>query len=123
MRFFPKAFRGTAAALAMAVAAMAAGCAGATPASGPASGPASAQAVAATASVGAGTPRTVPPVFAASFTPAKAGRAGDRLALLSSRTGAVLRWLTPQPQGATDEGAPPYNRIGRSPGECGWGQR
>ncbi|HJY71580.1 MAG TPA: hypothetical protein VJ347_07355 [Streptosporangiaceae bacterium] len=77
MRFFPKAVRGTTAALAVAVAA--------------------------TASVGAGTPRAVPPVFAASFTPAKAGRAGDRLALLSSRTGALLRWLTPQPQGAADE--------------------
>ena len=99
MRIFPKAVRGTAAALAMAVAAMAAGCAGGTPASGPAS----AHPVAAIASMGAGTPSTVPPVFAASLTPVKAGRAGDRLALLSSRTGALLRWLTPQAQGATDE--------------------
>ena len=98
MRFFPKAVRGTAAALAMAVAAIAAGCAGGTPAYGPAS----AHPVAATASMGAGTPRTVPPVFAASFAPAKAGSAGDRLALLSSRTGDLLRWLTPQPQGAID---------------------
>ena len=103
MRIFPKAVRGAAAALAMAVAAMAAGCAGGTPAAGPASGPASAHPTAATASMAAGTPGTVPPVFAASLTPAKAGRAGDRLALLSSRTGALLRWLTPQPQGATDE--------------------
>ena len=57
-----------------------------------------AMAVAATASMGAGTPSTVPPVFA----PSKAGSAGLRLALLSSRTGTLLRWLTPQPQGATD---------------------
>jgi hypothetical protein len=99
MGIFPRAARGTAAALAMAVAAMAAGCAGGAPASGPVS----AHPVAATASMAAGTPSTVPPVFAASLTPAKAGRAGDRLALLSSRTGALLRWLTPQPQGATDE--------------------
>jgi hypothetical protein len=103
MRIFPKAVRGAAAALAIAAAAMAAGCAGGTPASGPASGPASAHPVAATASTAAGTPSTVPLVFTASLTPAKAGRAGDRLALLSSRTGALLRWLTPQPQGATDE--------------------
>ena len=27
---------------------------------------------------------------------------GDRLALLSSRTGDLLRWLTPQPQEAAD---------------------
>ena len=45
----------------------------------------------------------VPAAFVASLTPAKAGRGGDRLALLSSRTGALLRWLTPQPQGASDE--------------------
>jgi hypothetical protein len=99
MRIFPKAVRGTAAALAMAAAAMAGGCAGGTPASGTAS----ARPVAATAGMAAGAPSTVPPVFVASLTPAKAGRDGDRLALLSSRTGAVLRWLTPQPQGATDE--------------------
>ena len=103
MRIFPKAVRGAAAALAVAVAAMAAGCAGGTPGAGPASGPASVHPVAATASTAAGTPGTVPPVFAASLTPAKTGRAGGRLALLSSRTGALLRWLTPQPQGATDE--------------------
>ncbi len=99
MRFFPKAARGAAAGLALAAAAMAAGCAGGTPATGPAS----AHRVAATADVGAGTPGTVPPVFAASFAPAKPGRAGDRLALLSSRTGDLLRWLTPQPDRATDE--------------------
>jgi len=98
VRIFPKAVRGTAAALAMAVAAMAAGCAGGTSASGLAS----AHPVAATARLGAGTPSTLPPVLAVSLTPAKAGRAGDRLALLSSRTGALLRWLTPQPQGASD---------------------
>jgi hypothetical protein len=99
MRFVRKARRGTAAALAMAVAALAAGCEGGTPTSGPAS----AHPAAATSSMGAGTASTVPPVFAASFAPATAGSAGDRLALLSSRTGDLLRWLTPQPERATDE--------------------
>ncbi len=83
----------------MAVAARAAGCAGGTPASGSAS----AHPVAATSSMGAGTASTVPPVFAASCAPAKPDRGlGDRLALLSSRTGDLLRWLAPQPEGATD---------------------
>ena len=45
----------------------------------------------------------MPPVFAASFAPAAASRAGDRVALLSSRTGERLRWLTPPPERATDE--------------------
>jgi hypothetical protein len=99
MRFFPKAGRGTAAAAAMAAAAITAGCAGGSPASGPAS----AHPLAATASTGAMPPRAVPPVFAVSFAPASAGRAGDRLALLSSRTGDLVRWLTPQPQGASDQ--------------------
>jgi hypothetical protein len=97
MRFLPQAVRGAAAAVAMAVAALTAGCAGGTPASGPAS----AHRVAAKA--GAGTPGAVPPVFAASFAPAAAGRAGDRVALLSSRTGERLRWLTPQPERDDDE--------------------
>ncbi|HLM88111.1 MAG TPA: hypothetical protein VK284_03640 [Streptosporangiaceae bacterium] len=101
MRLVRKARRSTATALAVAVAALAAGCAGGTPASGPAS----AHPVAATASTGAGAAGTVPPVFAASLAsiPPKPDRVlGDRLALLSSRTGDLLRWLTPQPQGATD---------------------
>jgi hypothetical protein len=86
--------------MAVAVAALAAGCAGGTPASGPAS----ASAVAATASRGAGTVGRVPPVFAAVLAPAKPGRVlGDRLALLSSRTGDLVRWLTPQPDRATDQ--------------------
>jgi hypothetical protein len=107
MRFF------LAAALAAAVAATAAGCAdGTTTASGSASarpvaatasGPVSARPVAAIASMRAGTPSAVPPVLVASLTPAKAGRAGDRLALLSSRTGDLVRWLAPQPQGAADQ--------------------
>lgn len=96
MRFLPKAVRGAAAALVMAVAA---GCASGTPAAGPAS----AHPVAAIARTGAVAASPVPPAFVASLTPAKAGRGGDRLALLSSRTGALLRWLTPQPQGASDE--------------------
>ncbi len=98
MRLVRKARRGTVAALAMAAAALAAGCAGGTPASGPAS----TSPVAATSSRGAGTAGAVPLVFAASFAPATAGSLGDRLALLSSRTGDLLRWLTPQPDGATD---------------------
>ena len=111
MRFLPGAVRGAAAAVAMAVAALAAGCAGGTPATGtpatgsaatgtPATGTASAHRVAATAGLRAS---AVPPVFAASFAPARAGRAGDRVALLSSRTGERLRWLAPQPERATDE--------------------
>jgi hypothetical protein len=96
MRFLPKTVRGAAAALVMAVAA---GCASGTPAAGPAAGPASAHQVAAIARTGAVAPGPVPAAFVASLTPAKAGRGGDRLALLSSRTGALLRWLTPQPQG------------------------
>ena len=107
MRFLPRAVRGAAAAVAMAVAALAAGCAGGAPATGapaigaPAIGAASAHRVAAKA--GAGTSGAVPPVFAASFAPARAGRTGNRVALLSSRTGERLRWLTPQPEPATDE--------------------
>jgi hypothetical protein len=96
MRFLPKTVRGAAAALVMAVAA---GCASGTPAAGPAS----AHPVAAIARTGAVAAGPVPAAFVASLTPAKAGRGGDRLALLSSRTGALLRWLTPQPQGASDE--------------------
>ena len=98
MRSVEKARRGTAAALAMAVAALAAGCAGGTPASGPAS----ARPVAATSGSRAATARTVPPVLAASLEPTTPGRLGDRLALLSSRTGRLLRWLTPQPDRAAD---------------------
>lgn len=94
MRLVGKARRGTAAALAMAVAALASGCAGGAPAS--------AHPAAATSGTGAGTAGPVPAVFAASFQPATAGSLGGRLALLSSRTGDRLRWLTPQPQGAAD---------------------
>jgi hypothetical protein len=93
---FPKTVRGAAVAL---VVAAAAGCASGTPAAGPAS----AHPVAAIARTGAVTAGPVPPAFVASLTPAKGGRGGDRLALLSSRTGALLRWLTPQPQGTSDE--------------------
>jgi len=98
MRLFPKAVRGTAAALAMVGAAMTAGCASGSPAAEAAS----AHPLAATASTGASAASAVPPVFAASFAPATAGRAGDRVALVSSRTGDLVRWLTPQPQGASD---------------------
>jgi len=62
-------------------------------------------AVAATASTETAAAGTVPPVFAASLSsiPPKPDRGlGDRLALLSSRTGKLLRWLTPPPERATD---------------------
>ena len=95
MRFLPKTVRGATAALVMAAAA---GCASGTPAA-----PAAAHQVVAIARTGAVAAGPVPAAFVASLTPAKAGRGGDRLALLSSRTGALLRWLTPQPQGASDE--------------------
>jgi len=98
-KFVRKARGGPATALTLAAAALVAGCASGTPASGLAS----ARPVAATATVQAGTASTVPPAFAVSFAPAKAGRLGDRLALLSSRTGDLLRWLAPQPERATDE--------------------
>lgn len=98
MTFGRKARRGTVTALAIPVAALAAGCAGGAPASGSAS----AHPLTATLSMGAGTSSTVPSVFAASFEPATAGSLGDRLALLSSRTGHLLRWLTSQPDRATD---------------------
>jgi hypothetical protein len=100
MRFARKDRRGVAAALAVAIAALAAGCAGGTAASGvyPAH-PAVAISGAGTRAAG-----PVPPVFAVSFEPARPGRGlGDRLALLSSRTGLRLRWLTPQPDRATDQ--------------------
>jgi len=59
--------------------------------------------VAATSRQARATARTVPPVFAASFAPAEAGQGGDRLALLSSRTGGLLRWLTPSSDRAASE--------------------
>ena len=99
MRFLPKTVLGAAAALVVAVAA---GCASGTPAA-PASASASAHPVAVIARTGAVAAGPVPAAFVASLRPAKAGRGGDRLALLSSRTGALLRWLTPQPQRASDE--------------------
>lgn len=100
MRFSGNALRGAAVAAAMTVAATAAGCTGGTSAAS-----ASAYPVAATAGTGAGAAGPVPAVFAASLasiSPEPDSGLGDRLALLSSRTGKLLRWLTPQPQGATD---------------------
>jgi hypothetical protein len=102
MRCVRNGLRVTAMALTMTVTAMVAGCAGGAPASGPAS----AHPAAASASPGAGAGGTFPPVFAASFSfmPAKAGRGdlGERIALLSSRTGDLLRWLTPRRDGTFD---------------------
>ena len=99
MRFSGNALRGAAAAVAMMVAATAAGCTGGTATS------ASAHPVAATAGTGAGAAGPVPPVFAASLSsipPKPDSGLGDRLALLSSQAGKLLRWLTPQPGRATD---------------------
>jgi len=89
--------RAAAAALAIASAALTAGCTTGTPASGPAT----AHPVAATSSQAAA--GTVPPVFAASFGLAEPGRGGNRLALLSSRTGDLVRWLTPSSDQSTDQ--------------------
>jgi hypothetical protein len=100
MRFAGKARGGAAAALAVAIAVLAAGCTGGTPGSGVS------PAHPAVAILGAGTKAasTVPAVFAVSFEPARPGRGlGDRLALLSSRTGVRLRWLTPSLDRATDQ--------------------
>lgn len=98
MRFARKARRGAAAALAVAVAALTAGCASGRPASAPAPVPTAAV----TSGAEAGPAGPVPPVFAVSFAQARATGSGDRLAVLSSRTGALLRWLAPPPRGATD---------------------
>jgi hypothetical protein len=93
--------RGAAAALAIASAALTAGCTTGTPAPGPAT----AHPVAATSSQASSqaTAGTVPPVFAVSFGSAPAGRGGDRIGLLSSRTGALLRWLTSSSDRTTDQ--------------------
>ena len=99
MRFSRNALRAAAVAAAMTVAATAAGCTGGTAA------PASVHPVAATAGTGAGAAGPVPAVFAASLSsisPKPDSGLGDRLALLSSQTGKLLRWLTPQPERATD---------------------
>jgi hypothetical protein len=77
-------------AMAMAVAALAAGCTGGT-------------AAAANPSVAAS---AFPAVFAASFSFTSAtsqrGDLGERIGLLSSRTGHLLRWLTPRRDGEFD---------------------
>ena len=92
----------------MAAATMTAACTGGSPFSSPASAqPADA---AASAGAGAAGPHSqvsaaFPPVFAASLAlaPAKTGGSpGERIALLSSQTGQVLRWLTPRQAGAYD---------------------
>jgi hypothetical protein len=109
MRFLGNGPRITAIALAMAVTATMAGCAGGTPAatsaSAPASTPASARSAATDASLADGAASTFPAVFAASFPlrpAATGGNPGQRIALLSSRTGALLRWLTPRQDGVYD---------------------
>jgi len=83
-------------ALTVTVTAVVAGCTGGTPASGAGS----AHPAAAPASPGA-----FPAVFAASFPlrPAPTGGSpGERIGLLSSRTGDLLRWLTPRQTGLYD---------------------
>jgi hypothetical protein len=80
-------------ALAIAVTAMLAGCAGGT-------------AAAADASTAQGAASTFPPVFAVSYSFTAAnyhrGDLGERIGLLSSRTGDLLRWLTPRRDGEFD---------------------
>jgi hypothetical protein len=102
MRYVRNRPRVTAMALAMMVTAMVTGCAGGTPASRPAP----AQPVAASASLEGGAGGAFPAVFAASFsfTSANPGRGdlGERIAVLSSRTGDLLRWLTPRRDGEYD---------------------
>jgi len=88
-------------ALALAVTAALAGCAGGTPASTPAS----ARSAATDASLADGAASTLPAVFAASFplrSASTGGGPGARIALLSSRSGALLRWLTPRQDGMYD---------------------
>jgi hypothetical protein len=88
-------------ALAVTVTAMAAGCAGGTPATGPAP----AHPVAASAGLKGGAGGAFPSVFAASFPlrpAATGGSPGERIAVLSSRTGDLLRWLTPRQDGVYD---------------------
>jgi hypothetical protein len=108
VRLFRNAFRGTAVAVAMTVTVMAAGCTGGTPASKPTPAhpvAASGHPVAASEGPGARAASTFPPVFAASFPlrpAATGGSPGERIALLSSRTGDLLRWLTPLRDGVYD---------------------
>jgi hypothetical protein len=95
-------------ALTATLAVMVAGCASATPAARPTSAPPPAASAnpAATASARAGAASTFPAVFAASFSytspTADHGDLGERIALLSSRTGDLLRWLTPRQDGTFD---------------------
>jgi hypothetical protein len=86
-------------AMAMTITAMMAGCMGGTPA------PTSAHQVAASASLEGRAGGAFPPVFAASFAlkpAATGGSPGERIAVLSSRTGDLLRWLTPRQDGVYD---------------------
>jgi hypothetical protein len=119
-------------ALTATLAAMVAGCASATPAARPMSAataaapanppatanpaapanppatanPAAPANLAATASPRAGAASPLPPVFAASFSFASPkgdrGELGQRIAVLSSLTGDLLRWLTPRQDGTFD---------------------
>ena len=95
MRFFGTGPRVTA--LALAMAATLAGCSGAAPAATSAS----ARSTATHATLTDGAASTFPAVFAASL-PLRPAATGARIALLSSRTGALLRWLTPRQAGVYD---------------------
>jgi hypothetical protein len=89
-------------ALAVTVTALVAGCTGATPASSAAS----AHPVVTSVRAAAGAGGTFPAVFAASFSftspTADRGDLGERIALMSSRNGDLLRWLTPRQDGTFD---------------------
>lgn len=109
MRYVRNGPRVSAVALAATATVMVAGCTGGTPVSGLASAhraAASAHPVVAAASLGAGAGGTFPAVFAVSFSfmPPKADRGdlGERIAVLSSRNGDLLRWLTPRQDGTFD---------------------
>jgi len=82
-------------ALAVTATAIVAGCTGGTPASSPTS---------AATSPAAGAAAELPAVFAASvsFLTADHGALGERIALLSSRNGHLVRWLTPRRDGTFD---------------------
>ncbi len=95
-------------ALAVTVIAMVAGCAGGTPASrsAPAHAVAAPAHPVAAESLGGAAGSTFPAAFAASLSfmspKADGGDLGERIALLSSRTGGLLGWLTPRQDGTFD---------------------
>jgi hypothetical protein len=66
------------------------------------SSPTPTQSTSPTASPGAGAAGTFPAVFAASLQGSATASSGEGIAVLSSQTGDLLRWLTPLQNGVTD---------------------